>query len=237
MLLHCTSCDYSLKTALKKAHHTIQLKESKEFDSTRFYCQEVKKYFLDLQGKTFIQEQGFDTSFNLCNDIYDIIYTNQWMDLCLTPKESAINSVVYKFYESLKYWENNKVPNVYYRHVIVREKEVLVTPEDIYQFYNAPYYLPDALVELDIYYFFEIDKDSIVNYLTERSGIWKCQPSMNIPLNFNQAITLLVLKMWMQFIYTCISLAFNVSNVNVFWVFFALLYFTMSTGLYQHVDL
>ncbi|KAH1056638.1 hypothetical protein J1N35_034703 [Gossypium stocksii] len=98
--------------APKKARHTTQLKELKEFDSTQFHCQEVEKYFLDLQGKTFIQERGFDPSFNLWNDICDIIYANQWMDFYLTPKELTIDSMVYEFYESLKYRENNKVPNV-----------------------------------------------------------------------------------------------------------------------------
>ncbi|MBA0581021.1 hypothetical protein Gorai_023214 [Gossypium raimondii] len=35
-----------------------------DFDSTHFQSQEVEKYILEFQGKTFIQEQGFDPLFN-----------------------------------------------------------------------------------------------------------------------------------------------------------------------------
>lgn len=71
---------------------------------------------------------------------------------------------------------------------------------------------------MDIYYFCDIDMDAIVDYLTKERGIWKCQPNMNFPLSFNQAIMFPISKMWMQFLCTRITPTLNVSDVNAFWV-------------------
>ncbi|KAH1056920.1 hypothetical protein J1N35_034985 [Gossypium stocksii] len=57
--------------------------------------------------------------------------------------------------------------------VPVRGKEVQVTPRMICDFYNAPYYEKYFIEEIDLEYFRDIDKDKIINYLTESKGEWK----------------------------------------------------------------
>lgn len=56
--------------------------------------------------------------------------------------------------------------------------------------------------------------DNIFEYRIKGRGVWKHQPSTNVPLLFNQAIMFPIAKMWMQFICTQISPALNAFNVN-----------------------
>ncbi|MBA0688614.1 hypothetical protein Goari_006387 [Gossypium aridum] len=99
--------------------------------------------------------------------------------------------------------------------VLVRGKEVRVTPYIICDFYNAPYYKNDFIDETDLEYFRDIDLDSI-NFLTKGSGEWKYRTCINIPVSFHQGVMFLEAKMWTQFVCTKIVLALNVSNVNTF---------------------
>ncbi|MBA0867623.1 hypothetical protein Goshw_002052 [Gossypium schwendimanii] len=54
--------------------------------------------------------------------------------------------------------------------VLVRGKEVRVTPRIICDFYNAPYYKNDFIGETNLEYFRDIDMDSIINFLIGGRG-------------------------------------------------------------------
>lgn len=56
-----------------------------------YYC----NYFITLNQIGYelwvLQKRGFKKSFDLCDDIWDLIRANQRIDFCLTPKKSTIN--------------------------------------------------------------------------------------------------------------------------------------------------
>lgn len=52
--------------------------------------------------------------------------------------------------------------------------------------------------------------------LTNGRGEWKHRSGTDIPTSFNQAIMFPMEKLCMQFLWTRITLALNISNVNTF---------------------
>ncbi|MBA0759778.1 hypothetical protein Gotri_022612 [Gossypium trilobum] len=100
----------------------------------------VEKYFNEIQGKTFIKERGFSPSMILFKEIWYL------------------------------YNESRSTEGHIWDIVLVRGKEVRITPQIVCDFYNAPYYENDFIDETDSEYFRGKDMDSIINFLTEGRG-------------------------------------------------------------------
>ncbi|KAH1031538.1 hypothetical protein J1N35_043712, partial [Gossypium stocksii] len=99
---------------------------------------------------------------------------------------------------------------------MVRGIEVIVTPREICEFYNVPYYSSDFFESTNLDYFINIDMDNIVNYLTKEKGEGKHRPDINASTSFTPTIMFPIAKIWMQFLCTPISHSLNVSTVNTF---------------------
>ncbi|MBA0634776.1 hypothetical protein Godav_024402 [Gossypium davidsonii] len=69
---------------------------------SRFQNPNVEKYFNELQGKTFIQEKGFDPSTVLCKEIRPFVRYHKWEHFWTIPKNHAVVLVVQEFYASLR---------------------------------------------------------------------------------------------------------------------------------------
>ncbi|MBA0638497.1 hypothetical protein Godav_029073 [Gossypium davidsonii] len=82
--------------------------------------------------------------------------------------------------------------------------------EEIYEFYDVPYYSKDFLDNKKLDKFEDIDMEDIIKYLTRRRGTWNRRPDIDFP----------VAKMWILFIGTRIALVLNVSNINSFQAIF-----------------
>ncbi|MBA0761458.1 hypothetical protein Gotri_024106 [Gossypium trilobum] len=82
-------------------------------------------------------------------------------------KDNVVVSIVQEFYASLWDQESRNIECHMWDIVLVRWKEVRVTPRIIYDFYNAPYYEKDFIDETDLEYFRDIDMDNIINFLIE----------------------------------------------------------------------
>lgn len=80
---------------------------------------------------------------------------------------------------------------------MVITEEVEVTPQDICEFYNVPYYANHFLDIIDLDTFKDIEMDVIVKYLTQGRGIWNHKSDTKIPTNLNEAIMFPVAKIWM----------------------------------------
>ncbi|MBA0880362.1 hypothetical protein Goshw_001258 [Gossypium schwendimanii] len=81
--------------------------------------------------------------------------------------------------------------------ITIRGKEMRVTPREICEFYNAPYYENSFLDNTNLDTFRDIDMDDVVKYLTGGKGIWNHRADIELPTNFNQTIMFLIIKMWM----------------------------------------
>ncbi|MBA0585656.1 hypothetical protein Gorai_016424 [Gossypium raimondii] len=185
-------------------------------DPLKFQNPNVEKYFLKLQGKTFIQEKGFQPLMILCKEIWSIVRYHRWERFCLIPKENVVIPIVQEFYVALRDEETKRPHSVRWESVTVWGKDVSFTPKAICEFYDAPYYETDFLESTYLLNFDDMDMDSIIKYLTENRGEWKYRSDISLPTNFNQAIMFPIVKMWMQFICTSIIPTLNVSNVNTF---------------------
>lgn len=126
-------------------------------------------------------------------------------NFCSTPNELAIDAIVYEFYASLKNNEIHKVPGDIHIYVTVQGKQVLVTPREIFLYYNTPYYAYDFLELVDLKVYRDKDIDTVLRYLTQGCGKWTHRTSSNILFKFNQAIMFRMVKMWMPFIFTLVS--------------------------------
>ncbi|MBA0780665.1 hypothetical protein Gotri_004743 [Gossypium trilobum] len=54
----------------------------------------VEKYFNKFQGKTFIQEWGFDSSIVLCKEIWHLVRYHRWEHFWTIPKDNVVVPVV-----------------------------------------------------------------------------------------------------------------------------------------------
>lgn len=77
-------------------------------DPLRFKNPNVEKYFLELQGKTFIQERVFDPSMVLVKEIWMLVHYHQWERFYVTLKENVIIPVVQEFYASFRDQESRR---------------------------------------------------------------------------------------------------------------------------------
>ncbi|MBA0788745.1 hypothetical protein Gotri_027985 [Gossypium trilobum] len=71
----------------------------------------------------------------------------------MIPKENVVVPIVQKFYASLQDQESRNIEGLMWDMVLVRGKEVRVTPRIICNFYNASYYENDFFDETDLEYF------------------------------------------------------------------------------------
>ncbi|MBA0798047.1 hypothetical protein Gohar_008684 [Gossypium harknessii] len=204
-------------------------------DPLKFQNPNVEKYFLKLQGKTFIQEKGFQPLMILCKEIWSIVQYHRWERFCLIPKENVVIPIVQEFYIALRDEETRRPHSVRWEMVTVWGKDVSFTPKAICEFYDAPYYETNFLESTYLINFDDTDMDSIIKYLTENRGEWKYRSDIGLPTNFNQAIMFPIAKMWMQFICTSITPTLNVSNVNTFQAI--LLYEILQKKRKQNMDI
>ncbi|MBA0727533.1 hypothetical protein Golax_000512 [Gossypium laxum] len=66
----------------------------------------------------------------------------------MIPKDRVVVPIVKEFYASLWDHETRNIECHIWELVLVRGKEVRVTPQIICSFYNAPYYENDFLMKL-----------------------------------------------------------------------------------------
>ncbi|PPR94452.1 hypothetical protein GOBAR_AA26217 [Gossypium barbadense] len=120
------------------------------------------------------------------------------------------------FYDYLKYRENCKQKGERITYGIIRGKEVLVTPQDICWYYNAPYYTHGHLETLDLFTFEDFDMEGIIVYLTVRHGEWTHQVDFEVPLKLNTTIMFRMTNMWMQFIFTRLAPTYNAFFITAY---------------------
>ncbi|MBA0681881.1 hypothetical protein Goari_023653 [Gossypium aridum] len=95
----------------------------------KFQNPNVEKYFLKLQGKTFIQEKGFLPLMILCKEIWSIVWYHRWEPFCLIPKENVVIPIVQEFYVALRDEETRRPHSVRWEMVTVWGKDVSFTPK------------------------------------------------------------------------------------------------------------
>ncbi|KAH1113990.1 hypothetical protein J1N35_007368, partial [Gossypium stocksii] len=149
----------------RKVRQNNKPKSSTVPNPSNFSNSDIEKYFIELQGKTFIQDKVFDPSM--------ILY-------------SVVVLVVHEFYATLRDQESGNTEGHIWDIVPVQGKEVHLTPRIIYDFYNAPYYENNFINETDLKYFRDIDMDNIINFLNEGKGEWKYRSDMFGPTNLEQ---------------------------------------------------
>lgn len=71
--------------------------------------------------------------------------------------------------------------------VKMRGKDVQISPNDIYEFYNIPYYEKET-DNTDLKGFQNISIEDVIKYLMQGRGSWNYKPDIELPKNFNQAI-------------------------------------------------
>ncbi|MFQ6642960.1 hypothetical protein Gotur_017796 [Gossypium turneri] len=133
-------------------------------DLIQFKNPNTEKYFLELQGRPFIQERGFEPLMILCNKIWTLVRYHSWKRFYITPKETAVISVVQEFYASFRDQEIRNRQN--WDTVTVRGEKVPITPREIYEFYD------------------DIDMKDVINYLSQGKGTWNRRPDTDLPTNF-----------------------------------------------------
>ncbi|MBA0555903.1 hypothetical protein Golob_026052 [Gossypium lobatum] len=185
-------------------------------DPLKFQNPNVEKYFLKLQGKTFIQEKGFQPLMILCKEIWSIVRYHKWEPFCVIQKENVVILIFQEFYVALRDEETKRPHSVRWKMVTVWGKDVSFTLKAICEFYDAPYYEMNFLESTYLINFDDIDMDSIIKYLIENRGEWKYRSDISLSTNFSQAIMFPIAKMWIQFICISITPTLNVSNVNTF---------------------
>ncbi|TYH50485.1 hypothetical protein ES332_D10G209700v1 [Gossypium tomentosum] len=130
--------------------------------SVVFHNPKVERFFLQINGCSLIQEQGFDPTMSTYDYIWDLVQSHRWNNFCATLIEP-----------------------------------VLIAPDVICQYYNAPYYAYDHLKLLDLFTLEDFDMEA--NY--------------KVPLKFKTTIMFPMAKMWIQFICTHLELTHNVFDV------------------------
>ncbi|MBA0787303.1 hypothetical protein Gotri_024881 [Gossypium trilobum] len=151
----------------RKSRQTNEQEKPVVANPSKFQNLNVEKYFLELQGKTFIQERGFEPSMILCKETWVLVRYHRWERFCITLKKPTIISVVQEFYASFRYQESRRSCDAIWETIMVMGKKMHVTPREICEFYNVPYYETDFLNNTNLTNFKDIDMDNIANYLTE----------------------------------------------------------------------
>lgn len=145
----------------RKSRRTIEKKAPLFSDPLKIQSPNAKKYFLELQGKTFIQEIGFEPLMIFCKEIWALVRYYRWERFSVTPKEKNVIPVVQEFYVSFKDQEMMRPYSVIWETVTVRSNVVHVTPWEICDFYNVQYYETNFLDNTGLDTFNDIDMDDI----------------------------------------------------------------------------
>ncbi|MBA0611210.1 hypothetical protein Godav_011911 [Gossypium davidsonii] len=186
----------------RKVRRTNEPEPSIIHNLSSFVNLNVENDFNELQGKTFIQERGFDSSMIICKEIWPLVRYHRWEHFWTIPKDFTVVLIVQKFYTSLRDHESRNTDDHIRDIVSMRGIKVKVTPRIICDFYNAQFYDQDFIDETDLEYFRDINMDKIINYLTEGREEWKYRLGTSISTSFNQAIMFPKAKMWIQFMCT-----------------------------------
>ncbi|KAH1129586.1 hypothetical protein J1N35_000964, partial [Gossypium stocksii] len=115
-------------------------------------------------------------------NIYSLIIGTSYLSIFVVVKsirtltEAHTSVLNEEFYVSLWDQESKNAKGHIWDIVPVRGKEVRVTPRIICEFYNAPYYEKYFISETNLKYFWDIDMDNIINFLTEGRGKRKYRP-------------------------------------------------------------
>lgn len=128
------------------------------YDSQKFF-------FSNIQGRTFILEKGFDPSASDCEEVWDLVRFDQWMNLAMVPITPIIIPVVLDFYSNLKFYKKNKL--------YVRHKKVNMSPKAISEYYGIPYYENDDLFAVNLDKFENVDMDIVLAFCNRGEGEWK----------------------------------------------------------------
>ncbi|MBA0613272.1 hypothetical protein Godav_013742 [Gossypium davidsonii] len=147
----------------RKVSRTNELEPSTIQNPSSFSNPNVEKCFNELQGKTFIQERGFDSSMIMCKEIWPLVQYHRWEVFWIISKGIAVVPIVQEFYASLLDHESRNNDDHIWDTAFVRGIKVKVTPRNICDFYNAPFYEQDFINEINLEYFRDIDMD--INYL------------------------------------------------------------------------
>ncbi|MBA0730646.1 hypothetical protein Golax_026020 [Gossypium laxum] len=154
-----------------------------------------------------------------------------WEHFWTIHKDITRVLVVQEFYASLQDHETRNTEGHLWESILVRGKEVRVTPRIICDFYNIPYYENDFIDETDLEYFRDIVMDNIIIVLTEGRGEWKYCSGTNIPISFHKPFMFPEAKMWIQFVCTRIFHALNDSNVNTLRQYYFILFYRKSRNV------
>ncbi|MBA0646330.1 hypothetical protein Goklo_014303 [Gossypium klotzschianum] len=157
----------------RKVRRTNEPEPSIIHNLSSFVNLNVENDFNELQGKTFIQERGFDSSMIICKEIWPLVRYHRWEHFWTIPKDFTVVLIVQKFYTSLRDHESRNTDDHIRDIVSMRGIKVKVTPRIICDFYNAQFYDQDFIDETDLEYFRDINMDKIINYLTEGREEWK----------------------------------------------------------------
>ncbi|KAK5838841.1 hypothetical protein PVK06_007583 [Gossypium arboreum] len=92
--------------SLRKNQHIIEAPNN--IDVNRFRNPEVKRFFLQMSGRFFIQECGFKSTMSATYEIWDLVQSHQWKNFCATLTELMVDAIIYEFYASIKDRESHK---------------------------------------------------------------------------------------------------------------------------------
>ncbi|KAK5811737.1 hypothetical protein PVK06_027100 [Gossypium arboreum] len=80
---------------MNRRHHWLQI-------LLTFQTRTSKIFFLELQGKKFTQERGFEPSMVLGKEIWPLVRYHTWGYFSVTLKDPAIIPIVQEFYASFR---------------------------------------------------------------------------------------------------------------------------------------
>ncbi|KAH1097621.1 hypothetical protein J1N35_014542, partial [Gossypium stocksii] len=69
---------------------------------SKFLNANMEKIFLELRGKTFIQERGFEPSMVFCKEIRPLVQYHRWEHFCVTPNKNVVLPIIQEFYVALR---------------------------------------------------------------------------------------------------------------------------------------
>lgn len=67
----------------------------------------------------------------------------------------------------------------------MRGVEVPISPSDICEYYNIPFYEKDYIKGIGLDKIQNINLEGVIKYLTQGKGTWNFWPDTKLPINFN----------------------------------------------------
>ncbi|MBA0581016.1 hypothetical protein Gorai_023209, partial [Gossypium raimondii] len=134
------------------------------YKTKKFVSLDAEGFFHKLHGRSIVYECGFDPDAILKNEFWDIVDLYGWKEFSVQSQRPAVPSVVYEFFASLKFSEEDK------GYIIGREVEI--SSSIISKYYKVPFVANDEIKLLDNRNFKGVNIDSIMLYLIEGRGEW-----------------------------------------------------------------